>query len=107
MTNIKLINNTLLNIREALEQIDDGSTGYVLHSNDFSEFLCEDDNRSLRLGSPLSPRVAVFTSMIEASQAKVRFGKPLAMTLRREAMTSYIGWLQRLLHATLKEQEHA
>jgi hypothetical protein len=108
MTPTEMLRVLTRNIETARAAMEDGATGYVLHTADHVHFLCQRGNDStVRLGDPLDDDIAVLTSHARAvtmqrywnSQLKdgSTFNK-VVVSLRREALVGYIDVQRRTLN---------
>jgi hypothetical protein len=118
MTPNEMARAILNNIAAARAAMEDGPMGYVLHTCDFTQFVCQ-QQAVLRLDTPLSDDVAVLT---HASATVMRrfwntgaddvYHPRLCISLRREALVSYCDHQQLMLDTliemgALPEQESA
>ena len=98
------------NIEIARKALDAGPCGYVLHTEDYTEFLCNDGGDGLPcLDMPLAKDVAVlqlsealyFQTLWNIGLPDIDTGKAVAISLRRDALAAYIELQQMLLDALL------
>jgi hypothetical protein len=108
VTPTEMARTILTSIETARAVMEDGPTGYVLHTCDFTQFICR-RGAVLRLDTPLSDDVAVLT---HASATVTRrfwntgaddvYHPRLCISLRREALVSYCDRQQLLLDTLIE-----
>jgi len=94
------------NIEIARKAMENGRCGYVLHTIDFLEFVC-DGGRGLCLDLPFA-RDAVVTTFIHARDLQLLWNQGpsqlgVVISLRRDAMTGYINSQRALLEVLTRE----
>jgi len=94
------------NIEIASVAMENGRCGYVLHTIDFLEFVC-DGGRGMCLDLPFA-RDTVVTTLREASQLQMRWNQGpsqfgVVISLRRDAITGYINAQRALLEVLTRE----
>lgn len=113
-TRVKMARLLLENIEEARVLMENGDTGYVFHTADFTLFLCQHDS-ILRLGSPLSDKLVVsldpdrmqrhWNSRLSYDQ--IDCGCGVISSLRREALTGFIEIQKALLEMLVRPASNA
>jgi len=106
MTPSEMAKVILANIETCRASLEDGPTGYVLHTDDRLYFVCQRGG-AVRLGNPQEDDVAVYTTHARAvtTQRYWNTNKPegkVSISLRREAMQAYIDRQQKTLDTLMK-----
>jgi hypothetical protein len=111
MTPTEMIRQLYSNVTRAHAAMEDGATGYVLHTSDYVHMLCQttDGNGTLGspyLGEPLDDNAITQTSINSAEVLKRywnsfhpdRFNS-VVISLRRDALAGYIVVQQKAIEA--------
>ena len=110
MTRESMVRLFLKNIEDARAAMEDGQTGYVFPTADFTLFLC-DEGGVMRLGSPLSAKIVRSVASAETLQRywngrltldQIDVGCGVIATLRREALAGFIEIQRSLLNMMLR-----
>jgi len=104
MTPTEMVRSILITIETVRAVMEDGPVGYVLHTRNNVHFICRNAT-TLRLGSPLDDKVAVYTTHASAVVAQRYWNSSreegstnkVIISLRREAFVAYIDVQQRAL----------
>ncbi len=113
-TRVKMARLLLENVECARAAMEDGRSGYVFHTADFTLFLCEHDG-ILRLGSPLSENMVVSADPdtmqrhwnSRLSYDQIDCGCGVISSLRREALTGFIDVQKALLEMLVRPASDA
>ena len=105
MTPTEMVRAVLANIETARAVMEDGPTGYVLHTRDYVHFICRYGGAALRLGSPLADDVEVYSTHASVVVAQRWWNSRgdgdtlnrVLISLRREALVGYIEVQKRAL----------
>jgi hypothetical protein len=108
MTPKEMAETILFNIEFSRALMEDGPAGLVLHTSDFTRFVCEKDGKPV-LGNPQDDNVQVMTSKGRAetlqrflnSQLPADDPNRVFISLRREAYAGYIDQQQDALNTLL------
>jgi hypothetical protein len=107
MTPTEMAKVMLTNIEATRAAMEDGPVGYVLHTADALHFLCESNGR-VRLDNPQTDDVSVLTTYARAVvlqrywNSQVEDHQKVSISLRREAMQTYIDRQQAAIDTLMK-----
>lgn len=110
MTPEEMTRAVLLRIETARAVLEDGATGYVLHTRDYAHFICQ-QGKAARLGSPLDDDLVVLTTYARAVVLQRYWNSvrgdgdtlnKVLISLRREAINEYIYLQQRIIDVLTK-----
>jgi hypothetical protein len=95
MTPTEMVRVILANIEATRALMEDGQTGYVLHTQDHMHALCQRRGQDIRRDSLQSDDVSVFTTHANAVVAQRYWNSmhpddKVKIALRREALVAYI-----------------
>ena len=102
MTPNQMISKLLDNVDRARGAMEDGATGFVLHTSDHVHILCQRGDAAVRLGDPLDDDIVVLASIGRALVMQRYWNSihtdtfnTVTISLRREALGAYIDLQQR------------